>query len=150
MKYTIYQPQIDNWDGYNFEAHAAVSVLPAGGKEQIFGVVEISAKTAVARGSRTVHFRDVKVVKATFPSRPDKGAARTSGRCRGWPSTGPRDDVAGPARGLLAINGEREEGARRARQERAAAFVFSQTAAVLVSIDGAPVWRGRRGRSSSA
>jgi hypothetical protein len=27
-RYTIYQPQLDTWDGYRFEAHAAVSVLP--------------------------------------------------------------------------------------------------------------------------
>ena len=25
--YTLYQPQLDSWDGYNFAAHAAVSVL---------------------------------------------------------------------------------------------------------------------------
>ena len=31
-KYTIYQPQIDAWDGYHFKAHGAVSVLPAGAR----------------------------------------------------------------------------------------------------------------------
>ena len=29
-QFTIYQPQLDTWDGYRFEAHAAVSVLPPG------------------------------------------------------------------------------------------------------------------------
>ena len=28
VKYTLYQPQVDKWDGYNFEAHAAVAVVP--------------------------------------------------------------------------------------------------------------------------
>jgi hypothetical protein len=37
VKYTIFQPQLDSWDGYHFAAHAAVSVLPAGLKEPTFG-----------------------------------------------------------------------------------------------------------------
>ena len=47
--YALYQPQLDNWDGYNFNAHAAVSVLPAGAKDPQFGVIEITAKTHVFR-----------------------------------------------------------------------------------------------------
>jgi hypothetical protein len=32
VRYTIFQPQLDSWDGYNYAAHAAVSVLPAEGE----------------------------------------------------------------------------------------------------------------------
>jgi hypothetical protein len=32
VKYTIFQPQLDRWDGYRFAAHAAVSSLPAEGE----------------------------------------------------------------------------------------------------------------------
>src|SRR4029453_8405309 len=60
-KYTPYQPQGDKWDGYNFEAPAAVGVVAAGAKDQIFGAVEMTAVTDVAKVSRTVHFRDVKI-----------------------------------------------------------------------------------------
>src|SRR4029453_17243607 len=65
---------VDKWDGYNFEAHAAVGVVAAGAKDQIFGAVEMTAVTDVAKVSRTVHFRDVKIVKAVFPTAPDKSA----------------------------------------------------------------------------
>jgi len=68
--YTLYQPQLDSWDGYNFAAHAAVSVLASGAKDPSFGVIEITAKTHVFRLFRTVHFRDIEVTKATFPSAP--------------------------------------------------------------------------------
>src|SRR5262245_12005733 len=61
VKYTLYQPQLDKWDGYNFEAHAAVAVLPAGAKEPLFGAIEFTAITDVAKVSRTVHFRDVRI-----------------------------------------------------------------------------------------
>src|SRR5262249_60728067 len=67
-KYTLYQPQVDKWDGYNFEGHAAVAVLPAGSKDPVFGAIEITAVTDVAKVSRTVHFRDVKITRAVFPS----------------------------------------------------------------------------------
>src|SRR5215467_5874910 len=72
--YTLYQPQLDSWDGYNFAAHAAASVLPSGAKDPSFGVIEITAKTHVFRVFRTVHFRDIEVTKATFPSAPTQAA----------------------------------------------------------------------------
>src|SRR5262250_1856161 len=40
--FTLYQPQLDSWDGYSFEAHAACSVLVAGNKDPDFGVIEIT------------------------------------------------------------------------------------------------------------
>ncbi|MGN6718917.1 MAG: hypothetical protein ACTHLX_16165, partial [Candidatus Binatia bacterium] len=72
--YTLYQPQLDSWDGYNFSAHAATSVLPSGAKDPSFGVIDITAKTHVWRLFRTVHFRDIEVTKATFPSAPTQAA----------------------------------------------------------------------------
>src|SRR4029077_1596441 len=77
--YTLYQPQLDNWDGYNFAAHAAVSVLAAGAKDPDFGVIEITANTQVDRLSRTVHFSNIQVKKSTFPSTPAKAAAYQQG-----------------------------------------------------------------------
>ena len=74
-KYTLYQPQVDKWDGYSFEGHAAVAVLPAGSTDPVFGAIEITAVTDVARVSRTVHFREVKVTRAVFPSAPAQAAA---------------------------------------------------------------------------
>ena len=75
VKYTLYQPQLDQWNGYKFEAHAAVAVLPAGAKDPVFGAIEITANTEVAKVSRTVHFSDIRIARAIFPSAPDKAAA---------------------------------------------------------------------------
>jgi len=73
--YSGYQPQLDSWDDYHFEGHAAVSVLPAGAKNPDFGVIEITAKTHVHRLFRTVDFKDINISKATFPSASDKATA---------------------------------------------------------------------------
>src|SRR5450432_467502 len=63
-KYTMYQPQLDSWDNYNYRAHAAVSVLPAGSKDPVFGVVEISATTIVEKQAKAVPFENLTVTKA--------------------------------------------------------------------------------------
>src|SRR5262249_46213450 len=70
--YTLFQPQLDTWDGYNLTAHAAVSVQSTGAKVADFGVIEIKAKAHVYRTARVVQFTDVAVVKATFPATPSK------------------------------------------------------------------------------
>ena len=66
-KYTMYQPQLDSWDQIDLSAHAAVSVLPAGAKNPVFGVVEMTAQTYVSRKARTVSFQNLKVEKVAFP-----------------------------------------------------------------------------------
>jgi hypothetical protein len=72
VNYTLYQPQLDKWDGYVFEAHAAVSVQPPDAKEPIFGVIEISAVTNVDKQASTVYFEGIQITKATFPSAPSQ------------------------------------------------------------------------------
>ncbi|MGO9064058.1 MAG: hypothetical protein ACLQIH_04865 [Myxococcaceae bacterium] len=69
-RYTIYQPQLDSWNNYVYQARAAVSVLPPNSKDPIFGVIEISAVTIVDKQAQAVHFENLLVTKATFPSVP--------------------------------------------------------------------------------
>ena len=140
VKYSLYQPQLDKWDGYDLEAHAAVSVVAAGAKAPIFGVIEITAKTTVARASRTVQFTSITVQKATFPSAPQQAAQyqqgfqtmATSGR-----STMSLDRL----EAMLAIQGAEKKARMVPVKNDPPKIVFSKTAAVLVPIDGEPVWR---------
>ncbi len=140
VKYTLYQPQVDKWDGYNFEAHAAVGVVPAGSKDQIFGAVEMTAVTDVAKVSRTVHFRNVKIVKAVFPTAPDKSAAYQQA-LQTMASSGPSTMSLDRLEISLAINGEEKKARAVPVKNDPPRIVFSQSAAILVPIDGAPVWR---------
>src|SRR5262245_29234290 len=73
-KYTLYQPQLESWDGYNLVGHAAVSVQPAGAKSPTFGAFNFSAVTLVDREARTVQFQNIQVQKANFPSAPAQAA----------------------------------------------------------------------------
>jgi len=70
----IYQPQLESWDGFTLKASAAVEVDPVGG-ESVFGIAQLTARTTVDYGARTVKLDDVKVPSAQFPSAPQKQAA---------------------------------------------------------------------------
>ena len=67
----IYQPQLESWDGFTLKASAAVEVDPVGG-EPVFGIAQMTARTTVDYGARTVKLDDVKVLSAQFPSAPQK------------------------------------------------------------------------------
>jgi hypothetical protein len=138
--YTLYQPQLNSWDGHTIAAHAAVSVRPDGAKEVDFGVIEITAQTYVAKQSRAVDFAHLAVTKATPPATPDKAAGYQQSFqtiIAGGPSTMSLDRL----QALLAI----ESAQQRARvvpvHNEPPQFVFSPQTTVLVTIDGDPVWR---------
>ncbi len=146
VKYTIYQPQLDSWDGYRFVAHAAVSVLPAGMKEPIFGVIDITAVTRVDKTARTVELHDIRIEKALFPTAPNHADAyRNSLQAilSGGPSTMSLDRL----QAALAITGAEAQARAVPVKNEPPQFVFAQSPTILVSIDGEPVWRPVKGTS---
>jgi hypothetical protein len=137
--YTLYQPQLDSWDGYNFAAHAAVSVLPSGAKDPSFGVIDITAKTHVFRLFRTVHFRDIEVTKAIFPSAPTQ-AAWYRGNFQTMVSGGPSTMSLDRLQAMLSIENALKMGHSVPVKNDAPTIVFSPKTAVLVSVDGNATW----------
>ncbi len=89
-QYTIFQPQLDRWDDYHYEAHAAVQVIPAGTKSPVFGVIEITATTIVDRPNRVVHIENLKITEAKFPSATAAGRRSGAPRCSRSPRAAPR------------------------------------------------------------
>ena len=140
LTYTIFQPQLDSWDGYRIAAHAAVSVLPDGSKDASFGVVDIAAVTVVDRLARSVAFQDIQIVKSTFPSAPAQAAAygvAIQATVAGGPSTMSLDRL----QESLKVIGAQKRGATVPVQNDPPRFVFSQVPAMLVLVDGDPVFR---------
>jgi hypothetical protein len=144
VKYTIFQPQLDSWDGYHFAAHAAVSVLPAGLKETTFGVIDITATTLVDRVARTVELHSIRIEKALFPSAPNQAEAYRNSLqiiVSGGPSTMSLDRL----QEALAITGAETAARAVPVLNEPPQFVFAQGPTILVSIDGEPVWRPVKG-----
>lgn len=66
-KLTVYQPQLDSWDGYTLNARAAVEATAADGKST-YGIVQFSAHTLVDKATRWVALDQYKILKADFPA----------------------------------------------------------------------------------
>ena len=64
---TIYQPQLTNFDGDKLTARAAVSVIPPGQQDPVFGALWMESRVATDRVARTVQILDVTVTKVRFP-----------------------------------------------------------------------------------
>jgi hypothetical protein len=147
-KYTMYQPQLDSWDNYNYRAHAAVSVLPPASKDPVFGVVEISATTIVEKQAKAVHFENLMVTKATFPSAPQM-APTYQQAIQGILSQGPATMSLGRIEAALAIEGAQHKAVRVPVLNEPPRIVFSTSSAVLVLIHGEPTWHPVQGTSLS-
>ena len=137
---TLFQPQLEEWDGVRVTAQAAFTVVPPGTDQTLFGSVQISAATRADRAAATVSLDDVRIEAVTLPSSP-QAASRYAAAFRGMFPHSP-----------LTVPLERFETAlaveRAARQARAQPLgnvppqiVFSSTPAVLVIVDGPPAWR---------
>jgi len=72
---TMYQPQIERFDGNVFEARAAVSVTPADGAP-LFGAVWVESQVDTDRVARTVEVRETVVKQVRFPEASDEDRER--------------------------------------------------------------------------
>ena len=70
---TVYQPQVDSWDGGFLKFRAAVAVKPSDGGQEVFGVIRASAHTLVDRTARMVSLFNFSLLQIDFPSLPDHG-----------------------------------------------------------------------------
>ena len=138
-KLTVYQPQLDNWDGYTLNARAAVEATAADGKST-YGIVEFSAHTLVDKATRWVALNQYQILKAEFPA--DAKQADT------WPAILKKDaesrkktislDQLEAAVGVL--NAERKaDGAPL--ENTPPTIVSSDSPAILVYIDGESAYR---------
>ncbi len=64
---TMYQPQIDSWEGDTVESRAAVSVKASADAAPVFGAVWLSSRFETDRDTRMVTFSDIRVPSVRFP-----------------------------------------------------------------------------------
>jgi len=137
QSFTVYQPQLDSWDGFTLEAHAAVAVESGGEQPPIFGVASLSAHTLVDKDERLVTLEDLKVADARFPSAPEQA----QGYGQALEDAFPRDIKAISLDRLeaqLAIQRARSKSKALPLNNTAPRILFMQQPALLVYIDGAP------------
>jgi hypothetical protein len=133
----IYQPQLDSFRGDMLTGRAAISVQLQGAAEPVFGAMWFNARVSTDRDNRLVTFEELNITKIHFA---DAGAAREDevkqiilAGVKDWDTTISLDRV------LAALRlTEQEKMASTALMNNPPKIVFSDTPAVLVSIDGEP------------
>jgi len=143
---TFYQPQLDSWDGRRLQAHAAVSVRPQGATDSTFGVIWISARTGVDKENRLVDLEDIELPKASFPSAPGSESGYLDMFRRELPKRS-RTIALDRLEASLAILEERRKAWALPLRNDPPRILFSKVPAILVSVDGAPVYRAIPGTS---
>jgi len=64
---TIFQPQLEDFQGDTMTGRAAVAVTPAGQQQPVFGAIWLQSRVQTDRSARTVQILDVQVSKELFP-----------------------------------------------------------------------------------
>ena len=134
------QPQVDSWKGNRIEARSAVIVTFKGDTTQIFGTVSISARTEIDKEARLVSLEDITVKEANFPSAPslqDKLRKDVRESVPGWPHTVSLDRLLAD----LAITQTETQAETNRLKNDPPRIIFSNEPAVLILIDGDPVYR---------
>jgi len=67
-KISMYQPQLESWEGDEIHAYAALSVQNKDSKAPKYGVVWFTARTEVDKVNRQVTLADFKITKLKFPT----------------------------------------------------------------------------------
>lgn len=139
-KITIYQPQLESFEGGRLTARAAVSVAPKPDQQPVFGAVWFEARAATDRDSRLVYLSELKVSHATFPNATPAKLAEFSEFVKQHMTEW--NPVVSLDRILTALDSvEKRRTSQAMVKNDPPKIVFMDCPAVLLTIDGKPELR---------
>jgi len=136
----LYQPQVSSWDNQKLmTAYAAASYTPLGAPKPALGTLQIEADTTVSVTERLVDFSKYRILEANFPTLPKEQLRSLVAEVT--EAVPPNERVIGLDRVMAAIDKSQiipknVEGVKADPPP----IIFSQTPAILVNIDGDPIW----------
>jgi hypothetical protein len=139
-KVVMYQPQVASWDDQkHMVAYAALSYEAKGAKKPALGSLKIESDTRVSVAERLVSFAPIKVTESNFPTlQKEQIRDVTDEIVRAIPD---EERVIALDRVLASLDKSQilPKNAEGVKADPPAIF-FSQTPAVLVNLDGDPIW----------
>ena len=136
----MYQPQVASWDNWrHMVAFSAVSHRATGADKPALGTVKLEADTEVALTERLVSFAKMKIVEASFPTLNKDQISEVAAVVE---KVIPTDDrVIALDRVLANVDksGIIPKNVEGIKADPPAIF-FSKTPAVIVNLDGEPIW----------
>jgi hypothetical protein len=139
-RFMIYQPQIADWTNQrHMSAYAAVSIEQPGAQKPALGTVKIEANTKVAVDVRMVSFSDMSLSESNFPTLQKEQVREVVDEI--VKSIPVEDRVMALDRVLASIDMSqiKPNNVEGVKADPPPIF-FSKTPAILVNIDGEPIW----------
>lgn len=137
---TIYQPQLEKWDGVHLEARSAVSIQKQSNPDPTFGTVWIEARTEVNKPEHLVLLDDMKVTRANFPTQPDAAQRLIDFLNQNVPE-GTKEIALDRLESALAITQAQQKDNSLPLNNDPPRVIISDKPALLVLVDGAPALR---------
>ena len=135
----IYQPQFDYWDGHHLTARDAVAIQRTGQPQPIFGVVTIQGFTLVNKATRTVSLENIQILGGDFPSARSRTAELLGFIREIYPK-----ELSGLSlevmESSLAHIPQPLNGLSQTLNNSPPSIIFSTKPAILVYVDGPPVY----------
>ncbi len=142
--FTVYQPQLDSWEGNWLEGYAAVSVKKAKDQNLTYGVLWFSAQTEVDKQNRLVTLKEITVHRVRFPAVPEQEPALLAA-IQKTVITKTRLIMLDRLEAMLAIMEAEAKALQVPVKNDPPVILFSTVPAMLIYIDGAPAYRPVKG-----
>ncbi len=138
---TVYQPQLDTWDGATLSFYAAFALREKAESNPLYGVVWGEGRTVVDKDSRLVTFSQAHVRRLVLPSAAEK--EKTLLEVVNKEVTPVTRTIALDRLTAMLEIAEADKAAQTSLvlKNDPPRIVFSYKSAILVTIDGEPVWR---------
>jgi len=137
---TVYQPQLDTWDGATLAFYAAFALRENPEANPLFGVVWGDGRTVVDKDSRLVTFSAAHVRRLVLPSAPER--EKTLLEVVNKEVTPVTRTIALDRLTAMLEIAEADKAAQSLTLKNdPPRITFSYKSAILVTIDGEPVWR---------
>ncbi|MCX6120133.1 MAG: hypothetical protein NTX44_00735 [Ignavibacteriales bacterium] len=143
---TMYQPQIEWYSGDSLKARAAVSIIPTGKDEPVFGAIWVTCRVLTDRPTRTVKLEEMEVRRIRFPAGTEGDTAAIA---EALEEVIPRSDLTFSLDLLLESieTAQKERENARELEVTPPKIIVMNHPAVLVRIDGNPILTGVEGTS---
>ncbi|HTP79444.1 MAG TPA: hypothetical protein VMM57_03460 [Bacteroidota bacterium] len=143
---TMYQPQIESYSGNSLRARAAISIVPVGKTESVYGAIWVNCKVLIDRPTRTVTLEEMEVRRTRFPAGTDVDTAKIA---EALEEMIPRLDLTFSLDLLLESvdTAQKERESAHELESNPPKIIIMDHPAVLVQIDGDPIFFSPEGTS---
>jgi uncharacterized membrane protein YgcG len=139
---TLYQPQVESWEGNQLKARIAVSVQTAAAAQPTFGVIWVAARTEVDKEKVLVTLEAIKIAKTDFPKESGDGSSYAEIVNQSVPLASRTVSLARLESSLAVTKAEqKQEAVNVPLKNDPPKILFSTSPGILVLIDGKPVLR---------